>query len=143
MPTYHVTGANIHTGERVDRTFTAKNEADARAFLSKEHVAIESLDLVTKATGERPLDLTPAGMQAPRDAGDALLEELRGLRSELRTQTQLLDKTLNHNNSPFFKHHEARTRNAVGCGIIVGVILLAVLGAALGVFLSSAAVASF
>lgn len=70
----------------------------------------------------------PEPTPGPRPAATpSANDELRALRAEVRTLTEVLDKTFNERHSPFWKTYESRTRMAVGCGSIIGLVLLAVL----------------
>lgn len=127
MPTYRVTGAHLDTGEPVQETFRAKDEADAKRYCNQQRIGIESLTLASKngdPAAARPMNLTPPGMPPGRDA------DLAELLAAVRTQTALLDQTLNERSSPFFKHLESRTRMAVGVGIVIGAVLFAIIGIA-------------
>lgn len=81
MPTYHVTGMNMTTGEPIDRTVTAANERDARSFLSSERVAVERLEPVA-SYNDQPARDNPAAAQAAINA--AMLEEIRALRKQVK-----------------------------------------------------------
>lgn len=132
MPTYTVTGEHMDTGDPVHETFRAKDEHDAKRYCSQQRWGIVSLRPVSNGR----VDVTPPSMGPQPDLDMVVLaRHLEAMRAELRTHTQLLDKTFNEPKSPFFTYLERRTRMAVGVGLVIGAVIFGLIGVVFAVAL--------